>query len=106
MDAWARTRTPIAGTKADEFLFQMEERKRMGDYDLSPDTITYNSVINCHASSGHINAAKAAEKVLKKMEIASKSNPMVVPNTLTYNQVLRHILLPSYLREQTEQISF
>ena len=89
LDAWARTRTPIAGTKADELLFQMEERKRMGDHDLSPDTITYNSVINCHASSGHINAAKAAEKVLKKMEIASKSNPTVVPNTLTYNQVLK-----------------
>jgi hypothetical protein len=89
LDAWARTRTPIAGTKADELLFQMEERKRMGDHDLSPDTITYNSVINCHASSGHINAAKAAEKVLKKMEVASKTNPAVVPNTLTYNQVLK-----------------
>ena len=89
LDAWARTRTPIAGTKADELLFEMEERIRMGDHDSSPDTITYNSVINCHASSGHINAAKAAERVLKKMEIASKTNPAVVPNTLTYNQVLK-----------------
>lgn len=91
LDAWARTKTPIAGTKAEEILFQMQEVARMGDGNIHvlPDTITYNSVINCHASSGHINSAKAAEKILKKMEIASRTISAVVPNTLTYNQVLK-----------------
>jgi PPR repeat. len=89
MDAWARSKDPIAGTRAEELLFEMEEKEKTGGK-AAPDTITYNSVINCHANSGHVNAAKAAERVLKKMEIAaSTSNGRIAPNTMTYNQVLK-----------------
>lgn len=89
MDAWARSKDPIAGTRAEELLFEMEELQKRGG-EAVPDTITYNSVINCHANSGHINAGKAAERVLKKMEIAASTyNGRVAPNTMTYNQVLK-----------------
>lgn len=89
LDAWARSKDPIAGTRAEELLFEMEEIQKTGGK-AAPDTITYNSVINCHANSGHINAAKAAERVLKKMEMAaSTSNGRIAPNTMTYNQVLK-----------------
>ena len=89
IDAWARSKNPIAATRAEELLFEMEELQRMGG--ISPDTITYNSVINCHATSGHVNAAKAAERVMKKMEDASKAEGgiKITPNTRTYNQVLK-----------------
>lgn len=90
IDAWARSKDPIAGTKAEELLFEMEEMKRLGG-NISPDTITYNTVINCHANSGHMNGAKNAEKILVRMEKAVKSDEhaKVVPNTRTYNQVLK-----------------
>ena len=88
IDAWSRSKDPIAGTKAEALLFEMEELQKQGG-NAVPDAITYNSVINCHAASGHINAAKAAEKVLKKMELASKNGSDVAPNVRTYNQVLK-----------------
>ncbi len=89
LDAWARSRDPIAGTRAEELLLEMEQLQKQ-DGKLTPDTITYNSIINCHASSGHMNAAKNAETVLKKMETARKNGAKnVSPNTLTYNQVLK-----------------
>jgi pentatricopeptide repeat protein len=90
IDAWARSKDPIAGTRAEALLFEMEELYRLGG-NIAPDTITYNSVINCHATSGHMNGAKAAERILVKMEKAAKANQdgVVKPNTITYNQVLK-----------------
>jgi len=90
IDAWARSKDPIAGTKAEELLFETEELQRLGG-NIAPDTITYNSVINCHANSGHINGAKNAERILVRMEKAVQSNKEgnVAPDTRTYNQVLK-----------------
>lgn len=88
IDAWSRSKDPIAGTKAEELLFEMEELQRQGS-NVAPDAITYNSVINCHAASGHINAAKKAEKILQRMELAAKNGSKIAPNVRTYNQVLK-----------------
>lgn len=88
LDAWARSGEPIAGTRAEELLAQLEELSKQDDR-LTPDTITYNSVINCHANSLHINAAKAAESILMRMEKLKKEGSDIRPNTLTYNQVLK-----------------
>lgn len=97
IDAWARSRDPRAGTKAEEILNMMELESQSGvDNCVTPDSITYNSVINCYANSRHVSAAKSAEKILKKMENAAKSfddgtwqGSRVAPNTRTYNQVLK-----------------
>lgn len=81
-----------------------------------PDIITYNTIINCWSNSGHINAAKESERILKGMEKQiqekrmnegvkksngaedkkSKKNSddtdfdwFVSPNRRTYNSVLK-----------------
>ena len=96
IDAWARSTDPISGTKAEELLFEMEEKARLGDEKVAPDTITYNSVINAIANSGHMNAGRNAEKILVKMEKAASENnsdkvssSRIQPNTSSYNQVLK-----------------
>jgi hypothetical protein len=42
MDAWARSKDPIAGgTRAEELLFEMEEKEKTGGK-VGPAMITYN----------------------------------------------------------------
>ena len=74
IDAWARSTDPISGTKAEELLFEMEEKARLGDEKVAPDTITYNSVINAIANSGHMKAGRNAEKLLVKRKKAASEN--------------------------------
>lgn len=87
IDAWACSGDPTAGTRSETLLNEMD---RNG---VHADSITFGSVINSHAESGHMNAAKAAEKVLKRMEIAAnasnKCSSGIIPRTQTYNQVLK-----------------
>lgn len=82
--AWAVSKNPRAGSRATALLNQM---KKTG---IKADIITYNSVLSAWSkSSGHINAAVEAEKILQELIVTSKSNPDAPqPNTISYNTVL------------------
>ncbi|KAL7525356.1 hypothetical protein ACHAXR_000970, partial [Thalassiosira sp. AJA248-18] len=45
IDAWARSGGPDAGEKAEALLHRMEVVSRMNEYDVRPDTISFNTCI-------------------------------------------------------------
>ena len=83
--AWAVSQDARAGGRATALLQELQQLRKM-----QPDIITYNSVLSAWSkSSGHINAAPQAERILQEMIINSKANPVAPrPNTVSYNTVL------------------
>ncbi len=83
--AWAVSEDARAGSRATALLQELQQLRKM-----QPDIITYNSVLSAWSkSSGHINAAPQAERILQEMIINSKANPAAPrPNTVSYNTVL------------------
>ena len=64
----------------------MEERVSAGDLRLSPNAITYASLMNAWAKSGEVDAPNRALFILEKMERASATGRSgVTPNEQCYN---------------------
>jgi anion-transporting ArsA/GET3 family ATPase len=82
--AWAISQDPRAGNRATTLLQQLEAAG------LEADIITYNTVLSAWSkSSGHVNAAVQAEKVLQQMITRAKGKGSAPrPNTVSYNTVL------------------
>ena len=85
INAWANSKDPKAGMRAEAILQRMEKQYKMGNEDVKPDTITYNTAITAWANS-EPNAGMRAEAILQRMEEQYKmGNEDVKPNTITYN---------------------
>lgn len=84
IDGYARSLHPTAGTRALALLQRMQHLSKNGNKEVAPDSISYRCVINAFANSGHINAAKSAEKV---MEMAVKDG--IAVDTRMYNTILK-----------------
>jgi hypothetical protein len=70
-------------------LLEMLEQYDMGNNNVKPNTITYNSVIDAWANSKDPNAGIRAEAILQRMEEQYKmGNRDVEPNTLSYNSAI------------------
>lgn len=83
--AWAVSQDSRAGSRATALLQELQQERS-----LQPDIITYNSVLSAWSkSSGHVNAAPQAERILQEMIIKTKANSTAPrPNTVSYNTVL------------------
>ena len=53
-----------SGGRIETLLNDMERRR------VAPESIFYGVVINAYANGGHVNAARSAEKILRRMERA------------------------------------
>ena len=73
-----------------------EYRKVNGNKDATPNTITYNSVLDAHARRGDIEGAKFVWEMMKEDFNAGNTNG-AVPNIRTYN-----ILIGAYAKSSAK----
>jgi hypothetical protein len=67
----------------------MEGQYKMGDEDVKPNAITYNTAITAWANSQDPNAGMRAEAILQRVEEQCKmGNEEVKPNTITFNTAI------------------
>ena len=87
IDAWAKStpRDPEAPHKAEAILTRMENNP-----DVTPNTIAYNSVLNCWAKSSHPEAPRRAEALLRRMQYFHQTgiNQNAKPDKISYNTVI------------------
>jgi len=74
-----------------------EYRKVNGNKDATPNTITYNSVLDAHARRGDIEGAKFVWEMMKEDFNAGNTNG-AVPNIRTYN-----ILIGAYAKSSNDR---
>jgi len=58
--------------------------------DVTPNTIVYNSVLNCWAKSSHPEAPRRAEALLRRMQYFHQIgiNQIAKPDKISYNTVI------------------
>jgi pentatricopeptide repeat protein len=86
ISAWGRVGRP---DKADKIL-RLMEKVRLTCSDLTPDAVSYNSVIHAYLRGDDKN--KVLQKVLslvKFMEENEDERPCIKPNTFTYNTLVK-----------------
>jgi hypothetical protein len=80
VNALAKSRESDAVARAEEIVRQVEQL----DY-VSPNSILYNSLIDCIVKSQHKNNASQAEEILLRMEHMHRTgNTNVRPNSYAY----------------------
>ena len=89
INAWAGSRDPRAGSKAQELLRLMQQLHHDEDIPCKPDIVTFNSVLSAWGHSDHVNAALQAEKILKHLVKAHRADPTAPsPSVESFNNVL------------------
>eukprot|EP00536_Pseudo-nitzschia_multiseries_P000401 jgi/Psemu1/178558/e_gw1.5.97.1 len=85
IDGFARSKVEGSSVRAESFLRRMMDRE-----DLSPNAVTYNSVINAHVQSFNI---EAAEKLLREMHetFLRSGNMEIRPTMQSYSVVISGI---------------
>jgi hypothetical protein len=63
-NAWANSRDPSAGKRAEAIIDRMLEFHEASDPNVNPDTITFNSVTIAWANSRDPSAGRRAEAIL------------------------------------------
>lgn len=91
MNVWARSQDPQAVQHAEQVLDIMTKLYNAGYEYCKPNTVTYNSLLNCLAHSRDTNAALRGEQLLQQMwnSVQTKQNPYVRPSTITYSSILK-----------------
>lgn len=85
IDGFARSRREGASARAESFLRRMMDRD-----DLSPNAVTYNSVINAHVQSFNIAAAEALLREMHETFLQS-GNMEIRPTMHSYSVVISGI---------------
>lgn len=87
LDAWAKSGGGRkAAERAEEILEWMDHLYKAGNDEVSPDTITFNAVLDAWARSGDRMAAQRAEQILDHMDDLYRSgNHRVKPDVYTFN---------------------
>ena len=67
MTAYAKSRRDDAVDKAQSIFDDMVRLHALGDANLAPDTVSYNSVLNALAKSKRAESAEQAEGILRDM---------------------------------------
>ena len=83
LSTWAKSNEADAPERAEKFLRQMQQVTKQGEKGLSPNTISYNAVIDSYVRRG--NAVKA-QAILE--ELIREKNGYAKPTTRSFNAVL------------------
>ena len=91
VNAWARSQDLRAVEHAERVVAIMTNLYNAGYDCCKPNTVTYNSLLNCLAHSKQPNAAVRAEEVLDEMWnlVETRQNSFVRPTTISYSSVLQ-----------------
>lgn len=87
LDGYARSTDPGASMQAESLLQRMLEKHRDGKSAVTPNAVSFNSVILAHVNSGNIHAA---ESLVQRMheEYVRSGNKDVRPTLETYSTIL------------------
>ena len=86
LDAFAKSKQPLAGPDAEAFLRRMASSGRLN---MTPTTFCYNSVINAYARSGSRIAGQEAERLLREMSQQDHDRGGVgAPDLVSYNSTM------------------
>lgn len=106
ISSWTNLDEP---TKAEELLWLMEKQVRPKTKNMQPSVYTYNNV--CHGyikdnSKITTQSLKSVAKIIKYMEDNWKEQPLIKPDSYTYNTFIKAWNLSGNLRtvEQMEQV--
>ena len=87
-----------AAARAEELLLRIEALHAEGYYEITPDTVSYNSVMNAyarHASAANRQSAEDARRLLSRMEGMTLDDiarggrgTLVRPNTISFNTLI------------------
>ena len=87
LNAWAKTRSPLASDRAVALLEKMEQYYTSKVLNVKPNAINYSVVLDCLAYAKKKSAAEYAESMLRKM--ATSDDPHLHPNVASYNSVIK-----------------
>jgi pentatricopeptide repeat protein len=87
--AFANSRIPGTGPRAENYLREARERYEGGDTQMKPDTRLYNSVITAFVNDAHSNpeAAGRADDLLHEMQLSAAGDNLVVPDLVSFSSV-------------------
>ena len=84
-----------AGRAAEDILNRMEELHRSHNGEM-PSTPVYNALIKAYASVNKLESIYRAQEILEYMEKShTDGNPLLKPNIVTYNSVLKAYAQPN-----------
>ncbi|KAI2508357.1 endonuclease [Fragilaria crotonensis] len=91
VNAWARSQDSRAVQHAERVVAIMTNLYNAGYDCCKPNTVTYNSLLNCLAHSKNPNAPERAEELLNHMWdlVQTRQNSFVRPSTISYSSVLQ-----------------
>ena len=88
INAWARSREIDAVQRAEEVLQWCEESFKLGNARARPNTLTYNSMINCYSKS-RVGASDKALAMFESMKDRSQAGAeWCAPDVVTYTSVI------------------
>ena len=87
-------------------MILMQKMSKEGSEEISPNTVSFSSVLNAHANSNEKNSAQKAENILRHMQrLYEAGNTHVQPNAICFGTVIK-----AYSRNPREaraaQVSF
>jgi pentatricopeptide repeat protein len=98
IDAWSKSRQREASNRALKLLREMQAQSDLGHAEVSPNIITFNSVISCFASQGRVDEA------LSLLDEMKQGHPTTRPNVISYSTVI-HACSKSGQRNACERAS-
>ena len=89
LNAWSKSRSPEASTRAQKILLYMEEGYKGGNLDVKPDVVAFTTVMDTIAKSKEKGKARAARDILTRMNaIYNSGDKLMRPNVISYGTVL------------------
>ena len=86
LTSWGEYKVP---KNAEKLLLKMAELSDDHEFDLRPNTETYNRLLNCWAKSMKIQSGERAEVILREMEgLRNLGDEEAAPDIYSYNSVL------------------
>jgi hypothetical protein len=106
INAWTKLDRP---DRAEQILWLMEKKIRPKAPSLKPDVITYNSVCHGYIKDNDkitIASLNAISKIITYMEQNYKEQPLIKPDSYTYNTLIKALNLSGTLQtvEQMEEV--
>jgi pentatricopeptide repeat protein len=96
LDCWAKSLSRGSAEKTEKIFREMQCLNSSGDKALKLDVVSYTTVINawaneCSIFGGNEAVGKAQSLLTEMLTLAEKGDSKMMPNTFTYNALLKTI---------------
>jgi hypothetical protein len=95
LDYLAKSRQKNSAARAEELLLRIEKLHKEGYYDVKPDRVSYNSVMNAWVLSDDVvNSEKEVQRLMERMEeLYTKGDDSLKPNIISFNTCERPLII-------------